>query len=162
MVCRNVKSRLNRYIDGELSPEENSRVEQHVGECESCREALAGLRAVAAALAETPAPPDVPNGFAERLLARVHRRTKPRPVVLQLWQSFSPAMRVAAAAVLMLGVGLGALMARSLSIDEPTPASLAATDLNEVYGVYHLSEAPGGSLADAYLTLASTGNSGGE
>jgi len=31
-----------------------------------------------------------------------------------------------------------------------------------VYGVYHLSEAPGGSLADAYLALASTGNDGGE
>jgi len=162
MVCRNVRPKLNRYLDGELSAEERSRIEQHLGECKDCSEALEGLCAVAAALAKAPAPPDVPNGFAERVMAHAYRRTHTRPAVVRLWHSFSPAMRYAAAAVLMLGIGLGALMARGISTDAPEPSGLATADPNEVYGLDYLSEAPGGSLADAYLTLASTDNGGGE
>ncbi|MBT3287871.1 MAG: hypothetical protein HN380_11045 [Victivallales bacterium] len=162
MVCREVRLKLDRHLDGELSAEERSRIEQHLGECKDCREALEGLRAVATALAKTPAPPDVPSGFAERVMARAQRRTHTRPVIVRLWHSFSSARRSAAAAVLMLGIGLGALMARSPSTDAPEPSGLAAADPNEVYGLDYLSEAPGGSLADAYLTLASTDNGGGE
>ena len=41
-------------------------------------------------------------------------------------------------------------------------AALAAADPDVVYGFDYLSDAPGGSLADAYITLASTNNGGGQ
>jgi anti-sigma factor RsiW len=166
MWCLTVKRKLNALLDAELTAAERTPIKEHLRECASCREALDRLRGVEAALAQTPAPPPVPGGFAERLMARTARRAEQashRPVVVRLWPSFSPAMRVAAAAMLALGIGLGALMGWNLSRTPSKPSRLAASaDPNVVYGVDYLSEAPSGSLADAYLTLASAGNDGGQ
>jgi anti-sigma factor RsiW len=160
MSCRNVVSRLNAYLDGELSGRDRERVEQHLGECGRCREALERLRAVADALAQLPTPPAVREGFANRVLARVRLRAEPQPVVVQLWRSFSPARRVAAAAVLALGIGLGALMARDVA--RSSPATPSAADAAALYRLDFLADAPEGSLVDAYLTLTSGANGGGE
>ena len=162
MRCRNVKSRLNRYLDGELSDQERRAIERHVGTCAACHEALERLRAAEMALSQLPASTDVPSGFAERAVARAARRREQRPLVAPFWQSFTPAMRVAAAAMLMLGLGLGALMGMDLLRGSPTPSDVAAADPAAVYGLDYLSDAPGGSLADAYITLASTNNGGGQ
>lgn len=162
MDCRKAKRELNRYLDGELPVRDRDHINWHLAECSSCRESLERLRVVGDALGELPEPPDLPAGFAERVIVRAERRLEERPAVVPFWKSFSPAMRIAAAAVLMLGIGLGALMARSLSTGASPPSSLGEADPSEVYGIDYLTEAPGGSLADAYLTLASTGNGGGE
>ena len=159
MSCRNVVSRLNAYLDGELSGRDRERVEQHLGECGRCREALARLRAVAHALARLPEPP-VPQGFAERVVARARLRARLQPVVVELWRSFPLARRIAAAAALVLGIGLGALMARDVT--RASPMTSSAADPNAVYRLDFLSDAPEGSLVDAYLTLASGANGGGE
>ncbi len=166
MWCVKVERKLNAFLDAELTAAERARVEVHLRECASCREALDRLRGVAAALAQAPAPPPVPDGFAERLMVRAARRaehTSHRPVVVRLWPSFSPAMRVAAAAMLALGIGLGALMEWDLSRTPSKPSRLAAAaDPNAVYGLDYLSEAPDGSLAGVFLALASAANERGE
>lgn len=162
MCCRNVKSKLNRYLDGELAAEDRGDIERHVGACSACREALERLHAAEAALAQLATAPDVPDGFAERVVARGAQRREQRSVVVPFWKSFSPAMRVAAAAMLMLGLGLGALMSLDLVSGSATPSDLAATDPDAVYGFDYLSDAPGGSLADAYMTLASANDGGGQ
>jgi len=36
MTYKDTQSRLNRYLDGELSPEEALRVEHHLQECAEC------------------------------------------------------------------------------------------------------------------------------
>ena len=162
MCCRTVERKLNAFLDAELPAAERARVEAHLRECASCRQALDQLRRVAAALAQAPAPPPVPDGFAERLMARAARRAEQashRPVVVRLWPSFSLAMRVAAAAMLALGIGLGALMGWDMSRTPSKPSQLAAAaDPNAVYRLDYLSEAPDGSLAGVYLTLASAAN----
>lgn len=160
MSCRNVVSRLNAYLDGELSGRDRERVEQHLGECGRCREALARLRAVADALAQLPTPPAVSEGFANRVLARVPLRAEPQPVVVELWRSFPLARRIAAAAALVLGIGLGTLMARDVT--RASPMTSSAADPNALYRLDFLSDAPEGSLVDAYLTLTSGANGGGE
>jgi len=67
-------------------------------------------------------------------------------------------MRFAAAAVLMLGLGLGAVLSLDLNRADGVQKSQTATDPAAVYGLDVLSDAPGGSLADAYLALASGSN----
>jgi len=159
MRCRNVKSNLNRYLDGELSAEEQGDMERHIAACGSCREALARLRAAVTALAQLPAPPEVPEGFAERVIARARREQQ--PVAVPSWPSLSPAMRFAAAAMLTLGLGLGALMGMDLTRGTKTRAGLASADPAVVYGFDYFSDAPSGSLTDAYVTLTSANNGGG-
>ena len=162
MRCRNVTSRLNRYLDGELSDREHRAVERHAAACAACREALERLRSAETALSQLPAVPYVPDGFAERAITRAAQRREQRPLVVPFWKSFSPTMRVAAAAMVMLGLGIGALMGLDLARSPATPSDVAAADLDAVYGFDYLSETPDGSLADAYITLASTNNGGGQ
>ena len=166
MWCLTVKRKLNALLDAELPAAERARVEEHLHECASCRQALDRLRGVAAALAQAPEPPPVPVRFAERLMATAARRAEQashRPVVVRLWPSFPPAMRVAAAAMLVLGIGVGVLMGWDLSRTPSKPSRLAAAaDLNAVYGLDYLSEAPTGSLADVYLALTSAAKRRGE
>lgn len=163
MRCRTAKSRLNRLLDRELSDRERDAVQRHVRACHPCREMLDRLRAADMALSKLPVAPDVPSGFVERVVVRAARRREQRPLVVPLWRFFSPAMRAAAAAVLMLGLGLGlgTMMGLDLTGNSPKTPVWAAADPNAVYGLDYLSDAPEGSLADAYMTLASTDNGGG-
>ena len=162
MDCRIAKSRLNRYLDGELSDRNRRALERHVAACAACSEALERLRAAGAAVLQLAEPPDVPAGFAQRVIARAARRREQRPLVVPFWKLFSPAMRAAAAAMVMLGLGIGVLMGLDLVRGPATPSDVAAADPDAVYGFDYLSDAPGGSLADAYITLASTNNGGGQ
>ncbi len=60
--CEEVRSLFSDYADEELSPEERSRVEEHVGFCPRCRRALSNFRHTLGRLgrlAET-SPPGVP------------------------------------------------------------------------------------------------------
>jgi len=162
MRCKNVKSRLNRYLDGELSDRKRHAVQRHVAACAACREALERLGAAEGVLRQLAEPPDVPTGFAQRVIARAARRREQRPFVAPFRKSFSPAMRVAAAAMVTLGLGVGVLMGLDLVRAPATPTDVPAADPHVVYGFDYLSDAPGGSLADAYITLASTNDGGGQ
>jgi hypothetical protein len=71
-------------------------------------------------------------------------------------------MRLAAAAVLMVGLALGAALSSDLKRSGATARNRAVADPAAVYGLDILSDAPGGSLADAYLALASGANGGGK
>ena len=167
MRCRKVQRNLNAFLDGLLQPSERAAMEVHLQGCPECQAALARLRRLSSLLEGIPSPP-VPDGFSERLMARAYQRQAERrrsrilswrPVLF--WRGMPATMRVAAAATLVLAIGLGALMARDLS-SGPKPAGITAVEMNDVYALDYLSEAPGGSLADAYLTLASAANGGGQ
>ena len=166
MRCRKVQQDLDAFRDGLLQPGERAVMEAHLQECPECQAALARLRRLSFLLEGIPAP-RVPDGFSERLMARAYQRQAERrrwrvrswrPMVF--WRGMPAATRVAAAAMLVLAIGLGALMARDLS-SGPRPAGIVTAEMNDVYALDYLSEAPGGSLADAYLTLASAANGGG-
>jgi anti-sigma factor RsiW len=60
-----VEESLSAYMDGELSPAETARVENHLRECEACTENLTTLRQTVALLQELPAKP-APRSFAVR------------------------------------------------------------------------------------------------
>ena len=64
-------------------------------------------------------------------------------------------MRVAAAAVLALGVGLGVLLGSDVMRQVPAGPTTPAVDATEPYGVDYLSESPTGSLPEVYLAMVS-------
>ncbi len=60
---------LSDYVDGDLSPEERRRVEEHVGVCPQCRRVLRTLRRTLEGLMRLSADPrpGVADGVIERL-----------------------------------------------------------------------------------------------
>lgn len=163
MDCRKAKRKLNRYLDGELPARDRDHVGQHFRECPSCRNELERLRVVADAMATLPEPPKIPARFAERVMSRAARNVSRRGKLLGFWQFVSPPMRIAAAAMIVLGVCLGTLMSRDvLRGRDPAAVDVVVTELDTSYGFDYLTDAPDGSLADSYLALAAGTNGGGE
>lgn len=158
MNCRTAQSRLNRYLDGELAVRERAHVEEHLANCPACRSELERLRGTADIMAALPQPPEIPGGFADRTVARARKRRAADHPVRTFWPSVSPALRFAAAAMVIIGVCLGALMSRDLWRDQSAAPDVADTKLEALDGLDYLTnDIPEGSLADAYLMLAEGG-----
>ena len=62
---------LSQHIDGELPPDEEARVREHLDGCSSCRKLLAALRRTVGGLGllREPAPPDL----ADRVVTLIDR-----------------------------------------------------------------------------------------
>jgi len=73
------------------------------------------------------------------------------------WLSMKVPMRLAAAAVLVIGLTLGTFLGRDTwrlgRANLEVAGDAAFTDPTDLYGIDLLTEAPDGSLARAYLTL---------
>lgn len=91
MTC--MDARLEEYLDGELAAADRASTEAHLTSCADCRAELERLRKLEEILRRVPAgaPPD-----ADRFLAGIRARSR-RP---------SPVWRFAAAAAVILGLGL--------------------------------------------------------
>jgi anti-sigma factor RsiW len=154
MRCDEVRERLNAFRDGALEPAERPEIAQHLEACSACRAALARLERLGSLLTETALPP-VPVGFAERLVAAAARRQAARTVrgPLGWWRSVSGLQRVAVAAVLALGVGLGLLAGGQTTRSAPLQPPQA--DPVATYRLDHLMGAPPNSIPAAYVKLAS-------
>jgi anti-sigma-K factor RskA len=109
----------------------------------------------------------VPDGFAARVMAKARNR---RAAVsagwnpLQWWRLTTAPMHVAAAAVLVVGLGVGLLMSWMTLPAGQAPATQASVQADplDTYNLDYLGDAPGGSLADSYLALASGRNGEGQ
>ena len=67
--CTQYLELISARLDGELSPEEEKRLQAHLDQCPSCRALLADLTAI---YHETSRPlEDVPAGFADRVMRRI-------------------------------------------------------------------------------------------
>lgn len=172
MRCKKVRQKLDAYAANELTAGVREQVAEHLAACDACRQALARQRDLAALLRGIPAPP-VPDGFRARLMAAARERlsARERPVTppaspWRWWRSASVPMRLAAAAVLVLSLSLGALMgldtARGTSPAPFTGAQTVEADPTAVYNLDSLADTPSGSLAETYLTLASARSEEGE
>ena len=117
--CRAVKPKLGRFVDGELSPPEQSSLEAHVQVCSRCREEVNALRALSAALDRLAVPP-VPESLAAGVISRVREPgAEPRRAsgIFGFWRRWSAVMRVAACATAAIAclIGLGLSSATSSS-----------------------------------------------
>ncbi len=81
MTCRDLVTFLLEYLSGELPPEERTRFEEHIAECEACVAYLATyeqtIQLGKAAFREPadPVPADVPERLVQTILAAA--RTRP-------------------------------------------------------------------------------------
>lgn len=160
MKCTRFRGLCGAYLDDQAPRDLRARMESHLGSCDACRRALESARALSALLRAQSAPP-VPDGFAQRVMARaraqqssVPSRLGVRDLVHRMLNSLRP-VTAATAAVLATGLILGALMGHDLGrIRSSSRAPRAsAGDPLEGYDLDYLSEAPRGSLSHTVLTL---------
>jgi len=123
------------YATDALGPQERAAFERHLQGCDTCRQEVAELSATTARLAEATAAP-VPEGLRERVLGQVARTRQLAPAhsVVDLAQRRGRSwtrqpVTAAAAALLVVAIGLGGLVAvteHRASQAETTAARIAA------------------------------------
>ena len=122
MNCEQMSLLLSAWLDGELSVREEEQMRAHLEQCPDCRalmEQLQTLHASFSDLEEIPAP----DGFADRVMDRVARESKPRVVPLFKRPQFRSLAALAACAVLCIGFGRISMGGSAKS--EPAPAAPA-------------------------------------
>ena len=112
--------KLDRYVDGELSPEELAECEQHLRDCRQCATAVLGClqmkRAIRSAATSRYAP-------TPELRLRIRQTIVPAPSRLRRF--WLPQFSLAAAALILLVVGA------ALWLSRPQPANLARELLDQ-------------------------------
>jgi hypothetical protein len=82
-----LRRKLSDYLDDAVSTRDRQEIEEHLNGCLRCREALAELKQVVAAIHDIP-PVEPPPWLTTRIMARVREETAPRPSLLR--RLFSP------------------------------------------------------------------------
>src|SRR5579864_556712 len=112
-----LKTLLSRYVDGELSPEERTRVDEHVVACVPCRDLLQLFQKNESLLSNALSTESFGNNVIEAVISEIKREGVPaeaKPVEEGLeFSRFKPVLQLAAAALLI--VGLVALLSSSHS-----------------------------------------------
>lgn len=139
-ACRDIRQLLGVYVVGAIDPAERAIVDEHLGECASCRDELAGLAGLPAMLSRVPAADleslsNAPAGLPEMaeppaellnsLLARVSAKRRNRT-----WRSVA-----AVAAAAAVAVGGTTLVAQLTKPAAQVPTRDVATAANARTGV---------------------------
>ncbi len=115
--CRQVKPYLSRYVDGELSPEENKFVSAHLESCLHCRDIVENLRSASRRLSDAFAEVDAAEfagSAAKRLMGSLPKEPGNRkPLFLPVRWGRPPSWRFAAGVVVLL-ICIGSLGVSSL------------------------------------------------
>ncbi|MCP4708931.1 MAG: hypothetical protein GY869_09925 [Planctomycetes bacterium] len=161
MDCKDVRNNLMVYADGELKGSLVCDIDEHLERCPGCRSVLAREQHLTTMLTATAGAP-VSDVLASRIM--VQARTPKEPAEeLQGKFRFSHCrsqviwQRVAAAAVLVIGLTAGGYMGRNIRVQPAaTPEMQLASQVDPVgtYKLDYLSNAPQGSLQEVFLNLA--------
>ena len=174
MRCKIVQKQLDRFVRGELTPQEQTAIETHLEQCEACRQCLAREERLTTVLKTVPEPPALPEGFEGRVMEAARRRQAEYVEVRQAsgpssskrswrrkrgWRAFVPSgIQTVQATVLSVGVLLGILMGQQ-TWQSLHPSGSVTTNPNDPRTAYHLdylSDAPDGSLAESFLVLTAS------
>lgn len=135
MDCRNALAKLYEYIDGEIGHAEREAIAAHVKACRHCFDQFEAERLFAEFVERRTPRPEARQEFKSRLLARLAEEPVPvnRPSystanVIPVWTRF------AVAALLVLGIGVGAAWVQ----DEAGPQRVDWRTL----AMYHHENAP--------------------
>jgi len=111
---------LNEYVDGTLAARDRASVEVHLAECAACRTAVAELRALVAGAAALPNRIEPGRDLWATIDARIVQRATYN-VQRAFWRG-----ALAAAAVLVIALGLYRLLPPSTAHDRPAGQGWAA------------------------------------
>lgn len=128
-------ARLSEYIDGDLRPDEHDALEQHLVECDTCRETVTSLRSVrmrAGAVGDRPPQIDSWPRIAERIGVNTGSyqpvdRSGPRR---RQWTFTMPQLVAAALALMAIGAGSVWFTAGPGSAGDAFPPGRVTTPFN--------------------------------
>jgi anti-sigma factor RsiW len=120
VTCPHMEVKLNEYVDGTLAARDQSDVEAHLTGCAGCRAAVAELRSLSAAAASLPKSIEPGRDLWAAIEARIRQRA-PWNVQRAWWRG-----ALAAAAVLVLAVGIYRLLPPFAAHDRPVGQGWAA------------------------------------
>lgn len=115
MNCDKIQDLLSPYFDGELPPDAQASVAEHLRQCESCTAVLAGYARVSDSFSAAPVGPVNENVWANvvKELDRAGEQSPPKtPIAVapaeerRFWSSRTSLQRLAVAASILLLVGL--------------------------------------------------------
>jgi anti-sigma factor RsiW len=153
MRCAKAKKRLGALLDGQMNGPAADELTRHVESCASCQRELETLRGVESFLRGALVPPGVP-GFAARVASEAASRRAARarrPGVLA-WLRLDAPIRAAAAFGCAAGLLLGMAMELSTRGAAAVPLDASDSTIAEAFGAGYLTDAPTGSIAEAYLS----------
>ena len=131
--CRLVKTRLGRFVDGELPPQESAAIEAHIQGCPGCQLELRALQALSASLDALAVPP-VPAGTVAVIMANVRRQAAaPHRSwgIPPFWRPWPVPMRFAVAGTVALACWIGLALGSAAPADSSqTPSEMAWVDLS--------------------------------
>lgn len=99
VTCEHVWNEVSNYVDGELSPDLRTSIDEHVRGCARCHSVLEGTRNVVRLYGDERML-DLPAGFSHRLERRLAKTIRP-----QRWVWWT-AWLAPAAAVLLIAIGV--------------------------------------------------------
>ncbi len=103
MTCENAILLMSGHLDGENSAEEEALLQAHLAGCEDCRRLMSAYESIEqnTAALETP----VPEGFKSGVMYRIEREANPKKQKKRFRYTGTLVGAVAAALVLMVGLG---------------------------------------------------------
>src|SRR5215469_7873074 len=99
--CRDVWRASSDYVDGDLSEEMSRAIERHLEICQRCMAVVMGTRNVVELLASNELF-DLPEGYCERLRAKVEWVIDGKGKARSVWLATAVASGLLAAAVLLI------------------------------------------------------------
>ena len=139
------------YALDALEPDEAQAYEEHLGQCEECREQLAELNEPVGALAFGAVAPAPPPRLRESILsAAAAERSNVIPLRPRKWTPRVLAVAAAAACV-AVGVGIGISTLRSSGTRVVSAAVVVASDRTATLHVSGLAAAPQGKTYEAWI-----------
>ena len=158
MKCGQVQKRLSAFQDGELNPQEQERVSDHLESCSACREQYAEMEKVWQALGDFKEILPEPE-FYGQLVKKINYSDETRIPVRFSWffQIFSSPWATATLLIvgILVGTFLGNILAKSdLFPFQQSQASHSQAAI-EVFSLKAFDPIPPGTLADKYMRMAS-------
>jgi len=112
MNCEDAKTIVDGWEEGTTTPGDLEKLQEHLGACRDCSGSYAELLSfierdceASTDSVEAPAPTLAPAGLADGVMAAIGRRQR-------RWIPFSPVLAAAAAAIFVVGLGIGVFFSR--------------------------------------------------